>query len=360
MTTNKGSSNLTVTLDDLIALNDEILALARSGVPLQRGLLDLGHDLSGQLGKITTMLGQEMESGKSLPEALRSHGDQIPSVYRAVVEAGIGAGRLPAALEGLARTSRRVAELRRVIGMALLYPLLLLTVVCLLLAFVVPATVRAVSTSAHVQRVDEFLGAKPLVSLMDSAHLWLWAVPVGVIAMALGWWFRAGRAVAAGSNRRSYLARQIPWLGKLIYSVRVATFCELLGLLVKHQVPLAESVILAADASGDWQIRVEADDLAQRIRRGQQPESPARCPRAAIPPLLAWTLASDRPAVDLPAALSYAADTYYRRAEHLSDWTQLYLPIILTLGIGGTATILYGVLVMGPWFHFLYQLATAW
>lgn len=145
-----------------------------------------------------------------------------------------------------------------------------------------------------------------------------------------------------------------------MYSVRVATFCELLGLLVEHQVPLAEGVLLAADASGDGQIRAEAHDLAQRIGRGQPPEPATRHRRAAIPPLLAWTLAHDQPEVDLPAALSAAADTYYRRAEHLSDWSQLYLPMILTLGIGGTATIIYGILVMAPWFFFLHQLATTW
>ena len=34
-----------VTLDQLIALNDEIAALARAGVPLDQGLLHLGRDL---------------------------------------------------------------------------------------------------------------------------------------------------------------------------------------------------------------------------------------------------------------------------------------------------------------------------
>ena len=58
--------------------------------------------------------------------------------------------------------------------------------------------------------------------------------------------------------------------------------------------------------------------------------------------------------------LQYNADTFRRRAEYLADWARIYLPIILTLGIGGTATIVYGLLVMVPWFHFLYQLATTW
>ena len=39
-----------VSLDDLIALNDEIIALIRAGVPLERGLAGLADDLPGRLG----------------------------------------------------------------------------------------------------------------------------------------------------------------------------------------------------------------------------------------------------------------------------------------------------------------------
>jgi hypothetical protein len=33
--------------------------------------------------------------------------------------------------------------------------------------------------------------------------------------------------------------------------------------------------------------------------------------------------------------------------------------MILTLGIGGTAAMTYVLLVLAPWFHFLYELATS-
>ena len=40
-----------ITLDQLIALNDEMAALARAGVPLDRGLLAVGRELRGRTGK---------------------------------------------------------------------------------------------------------------------------------------------------------------------------------------------------------------------------------------------------------------------------------------------------------------------
>src|SRR3954453_21719550 len=100
-------------LEDFIALNDEIAALVRAGVPLERGLLDVGGDVRGRLGGLATSLGNRLNQGESLPEALEAEGDKFPRVYRAVVDAGLRAGRLPVALEGLATYARGFIELRQ-------------------------------------------------------------------------------------------------------------------------------------------------------------------------------------------------------------------------------------------------------
>src|SRR5262245_6985582 len=91
-----------ISLDDLIALNDEIAALARAGLPLERGLREVGRDVSGGLSRAMLSLAERMGQGATLPEALAADRDKFPPIYRAVVEAGVRAGRLPAALESLA------------------------------------------------------------------------------------------------------------------------------------------------------------------------------------------------------------------------------------------------------------------
>src|SRR3954454_5443535 len=51
-------------LEELIALNDEIAALVRAGVPLERGLLDVGGELRGRLRAIATGLGGRVGGGE--------------------------------------------------------------------------------------------------------------------------------------------------------------------------------------------------------------------------------------------------------------------------------------------------------
>ncbi|HEV3120285.1 MAG TPA: type II secretion system F family protein, partial [Isosphaeraceae bacterium] len=112
-----------MTLDEFIALNDEIAALVRVGIPLERGLLAVGKELSGKSGRLAQALAERLNRGETLQQALKAEGAAFPGIYRAVVEAGLRAGRLSVALEGLARFARSYAELRRAVALALFYPL---------------------------------------------------------------------------------------------------------------------------------------------------------------------------------------------------------------------------------------------
>ena len=53
-------------IEQLIALNDEIVSLVRGGVPLELGLRELGGDSAGALQKISQSLAARMNAGASL------------------------------------------------------------------------------------------------------------------------------------------------------------------------------------------------------------------------------------------------------------------------------------------------------
>src|SRR5688572_31403788 len=125
-----------VTLDQLAALSDEIAALARAGVPLDRGLQDLASDMPGRLGQIAEQIGKQVESGQPLEQVVAELSGALPPAYRAVLAAGLRAGRLPAALEGVAHSARRISQLRQAIGLSIVYPLVVLLVAWGLLVFV--------------------------------------------------------------------------------------------------------------------------------------------------------------------------------------------------------------------------------
>jgi len=74
-----------LTLDQLAALSEEIAALARAGVPLDRGLRELGRELPGRLGKVAAEVSGGLAAGKALDAVVAELGTALPPAYRSAV-----------------------------------------------------------------------------------------------------------------------------------------------------------------------------------------------------------------------------------------------------------------------------------
>jgi type II secretory pathway component PulF len=328
-----------MSLDDLIALNAEIAALVRAGVPLEMGLAQLGGDLPGRLGQLTAGLAQRTARGESLAQAI-GNDQQLPSAYRAVVEAGLRAGRLPAALEAVAASARRLSETYRLTAITAIYPLLVILVAwcgLLFLACVLAPRFAAMFLAFNVP------GHQFLAALARAGHsAWYWGpiVPAAVLLLMAAWWL--GAAKGRWAER---LFGWLPWTGRMLRYSRTATFLELLALLVDNETPLPEAVVLAAESSGDPRTLQLARQVAAALRNGQTQSDGG----PAFPPLVNWLLlAAGRDGALLPA-LRHAATTYHRRARHQSDLLRLFMPILLTIIVGGSVTALYALTLFAPY-----------
>lgn len=357
-----GNSNTdAITLDQLIALNDEMAALIRAGVPLEQGLEALGGDMPGQAGRMAQLLATRMSSGESLAKILADDEQTFPPVWRAVVGAGLRSGHLAAALESLSVTARRIADLRKIVGAGLVYPIVVVTLAYILFVFLLYALVPLMLSafSDLTNRSDPLLAI--LKGLGETAAWWVVPLPLIVFALLGLWWRRSGRAVWATRSAD----RPMSWTRKFgrgigfrgtIQLGRMATFSEVMSLLIGARVPLEDSMILAAEASGDRAIARAAKDLAERLRRGEQFEKHDDLP-PGLPPLMGWLLMSGDRQPDLSGALSRNAAVYRNRAARRAAWTAVYLPIWLTVFVGGTATFLCGFLTFAPLLRLFYQLS---
>jgi general secretion pathway protein F len=338
-----------LTLDQLAALSDEIAALARAGVPLDRGLRELGRELPGRLGKVAEQVSGGLGAGKALDMVVAELGTTLPPAYRTVIAAGLRAGRLPAALEDVARTARIVSQLRRSIGLSLLYPLVVLSLTwvlgLLVLIKIMPVMLGmlkdyGIASSA----LDAFLER-----LIATAAWWGPLVPL-LMLVWLGWvWYRTGR-VAAGVELHPILAfGAVRSLALMQRAARCASLAEMLALLLQHHVPLADAVELATAAVGSRTMARGGRELAERLRRGETIERPP----PDFPPLLAWTIAGGQAQGQLARTLSRSAEIYRDEASRHSQWLTLYVPIVLTIFVCGGVVFIYAMLTLGPWIAIL-------
>jgi general secretion pathway protein F len=345
-----------ISIEQLLALNEEIAALVRAGIPLDRGLLEAGRDVRGRLGRIAGALGRRLGRGESLVEALHAEERAIPPLYRAVVEAGTRAGRLPVALEGMARYVRGYAEARTAIGLALWYPLMVLALAYGLFLGLVWVVVPRFVATFETLGLTVVAPLRWLSWLSGSVEYWWPVGPIALVILLLAW-FNSGRT--SGFRARLWNGlRLFPWMSSMLSDYEAANFAELLALLLEHQVPYSSALVLAAEASGDPRLVCGARQVAAALERGEPAGTALEAvDRHAFLPLLRWVLATGQVQGSLVKALENVAELYRKRAKFQAEKLYVFLPTLLLLLIGGAAALLYGLSLFVPLTNMLRELS---
>jgi|HubBroStandDraft_6_1064221.scaffolds.fasta_scaffold66794_3 type II secretory pathway component PulF len=341
-----------ISLEDLIALNEEIAALVRAGIPLEVGL-GYSRDTPRNLRAITERLRLEMERGSSLPDALRGCGAELPPSYLALVEAGIKSNRLSDALVSAAAFARTLLEMQRSLRTSLVYPTLVLCVAygffLVMLSDLVPRMIIML-TEAH--RTPDSL-VHGLQFLSQTIVYWGPAIPAIAVAVAI--W--AG-LIPGGSQRPAVMLdrlRFVPWLRRIVNDVQSSSFCHLLALLVERNVPLPEALEVSGSASADPLLERECRQIAAELRRGQ-PLTQALQSSRRLPAFTRWMLTAGQTQGALPSVMATLGDVYRLRARSRIELFRMSAPLLLTLLLGGGAVAAYAFLVFVPMRNLLIDL----
>jgi type II secretory pathway component PulF len=354
-----------MSLDDLVALNDEIVGLVRSGVPLELGLAGWGRDLPGTLGRVVTELGDAGAQGRPLESLVADESRRFPSVYRAIVVAGIRAGRLPAALESVARSARNLREIRSAVALAVIYPLVLVLIGYGLFMFLAAYFIGSLSDLYEarppalwtwIARAGSLVTAQiPIPGLPNAGIPVVVIPPLLLVVVAIVWWLRTRRgAMVDGGSAARWLA-WIPVASRIARHSRWALLAEVFGVLVENGVPLDEALVLAADCTSDKRLTRSARAAADAIRAGA-PASQYQVQLWAFPPLLSWLVCSGASQRTLAAMAAHIADTYRRRIARDQLWLRDLLPLWLVVVIGGVVVAAYAMSIFLPFSELLEHL----
>jgi type II secretory pathway component PulF len=336
-----------MTADDLTALNEQIAAMARAGLPLDQGLASLARDMGrGKLRAVTEALARDLQAGHPLPEALARQEGKVPPYYANLVTAGVQTGRLPEVLATLAAYARTVAATRATVVESLFYPgvVLLLGVALFggLVFFVIPQFQQIFNefglTLPLLTQFVLFLGRHPVEFIL---------VPVVVVAgvVLLAW--AASRFTAGGRLRVARAVYYVPLIGTVIRAARLAAFTDLLAMLVEYGVPLPTAFRLAGAASTDPDMAARADVVQEKLAAGV-PLAEAFRGRGLVPEWVAWLASAGERRGGLAPALREIAAVYRRQVEARSAVLRSVLPPFVILATAGLLTGLFALAVMLP------------
>lgn len=339
-----------VSLDGLIALNREIIALEKARMPLEPGLLRVASSFDRPTGQLASRLSQALSSGKTLEQALQTQEESLPKLYTAIARVGASAGQLHVGLEQFATIASDVASLRRTIVLAAIYPLGLL-----LLAWML-----ALGAVSYLLPGFAWIDSEPSTSLetmqrllFGPAHLAI-VVPVVILLAACFVAWRTSRAGSGLLSGRINPAR-LPVIGRGYRLAAQACFAGLLRVLSEHQIPLPKALRLASDATGWRELAQAAHSVADDVTTGSSIDGSQSF--AQLPALVRLAFCKHADAASQTQMLQAAANAYRQQSKAWSSSVATYAPVIGTGLLGGAITAGYGLLVLQPYFNALYSLS---
>lgn len=341
------------TVDELRTFNMELAALVRAGIPLEAGLASLARSGTGGLSELAARMELQLQQGRTLVDALRMEGGAVTPIYLATVEAALRADQLPTALVALTEFGRSSEEIGQRIRLALLYPRIVTVfayiLFCFFLGVVFPQYDRFLIQEFQVE-TPWFLEA--LLVLSRGLKSFAIALPLVLIVGGLGLklWISGivGRDYLPRSDRWQ-LYRQgfwLPGVRKTYDDVEASLVSGLLSLLVRHQVPLAEALRLAAPTAASKRLAQGLELCATAIQSGADLRG-LRSIRE-LPTLLRETLVSLATTNRLVDGLDQAAIVYQRRAVRRSEWLRTMLPTLAIVVIGGGVALVYSLSIVLP------------
>ena len=325
---------------DLAHFTRQLTTLLQAGLPLLQALHLMARGLhAGALRRLLRQLARAIESGQSLSQALRGHGDVEP-IYCNLIAAGESGGRLDTVLSGLSQHLEKSIALRRALRSALVYPAAVVSVggivAVLLLVGVVPA----------FESIFQSLGA-PLPALtrwvLDLSRGLQQHGPWALLALAgAGTGFTRWRQTPAG--RRAWDRQRLRWplWRTLTRHAEAARWCRTLAILLSAGVAIHEALDSTAEVLSHGSYRRACRRIRQQLTQGHAlSDSLAQHP-TLFDPLLVQLCAVGEESGTLDTMLARMADHHEQQVDaqvaHLA--TLLEPAIMLVLGV------MLGTLVM--------------
>lgn len=313
----------------LVQFTQQLATLLGAGQPLDRALgilLDLPDDEPAR--RIIADVREAVRGGLPLSTALdRQHGI-FPPLYVNMVRAGEAGGSLEETLQRLADYLERSWQLRGRVINALVYPVIVLVVVCgalmFLLGYVVP------QFAAMFESLDVELSWFTRLVLVAGLLVrdW-WFVLLAAVLLAL-WWLDRRLRDPAFRERFDAWILQRRLAGQLVAKLETARLARTLGTLLRNGVPLITALGISRAVLGNRVLAADIESASDAVRNGVGLAA-ALAKGRHFPRLALQMVQVGEESGELDAMLLRAADTFDQETAHALDRMMAALVPVVTI-----------------------------
>ena len=318
---------------DVMFFTQELSTLLNAGVPLDRALSITGELTEhASFGFVVMDVLRILKGGRSLADSLAAHPTYFSKLYINIVRAGEASGALGPVFKRLTEFERTRDDLRGYIISSMIYPGLLMLVgfasIMILMNFVVPRFAQMFQDS----RMKMPLPTQILISVSAVVRAYGWIGLLAAIAGSVG--FYSYIRTVGGRLWWDSFRLKVPVLGDALRKAETSRFARAMETLVANNVPLVQSLGIAAAILNNTRIARSLEAVAQGVKRGEGLAAPLRR-TGEFPPLASHLLSVGEETGRLDQMFERMADIYEADTRAaIRRFTALFEPmIILVMGI---------------------------
>lgn len=252
--------------DRVLHFTRELAVMLSSGLPLDRSLSILEGLSDEGAVELIQHIRNEVRKGKSLGEAFSGRAEFSP-FYINMIRAGEASGSLEASLTRMSEYLERAKALRKMIGSALTYPLILLSVAVLSLVFLLAYVVPSFADLFTDMGGELPAPTRLVMGMGDFMADWWWLVIGGCASL----FYFSKYLFAQESFRAKFDLSVLSWplAGDLVRNLEITRFSRTLGVLLQGGVPLVAGLAIARETVSNRTLRGELDRAVVALKEGK-------------------------------------------------------------------------------------------
>ncbi|MBM64707.1 MAG: pilus assembly protein PilC [Myxococcales bacterium] len=322
------------TTKDVVIFARQFSTMIDAGLPLVQCLDILGSQAENKaFGKVIKEIKKEVESGKTLAEAMGEHPKVFDKLFTSLVHAGETGGVLDVIMQRLAVYKEKADELKKKIKSAMMYPMITIVIaaacITVLMTMVLPM---------FGKMFDDFGGTLPaltqnVIGLSDWFVANILYVFGGIAAAAIV--YILIRRNKTGHRITDMIYIKVPVLGELIRKSAVATFCRTMSTMLQSGVSIMDGLEICASAAGNDMVEEALLKTREQIAQGKPMVEPL-IDSGVFPSMVCSMIAVGEQAGALDIMLEKIADFYDGEVDTaVEGLTSMIEPFMMAF-LGGT------------------------
>lgn len=257
-----------ITTKDKIVFTRQFATLIGAGLPLAQALRTVSEQTENKkMRSVVDDILASVESGSSLKDAFSKFPDIFDKVYLALIAAGEMSGTLDESLRRVATQQEKDAAMMSKIRGALTYPVIVLVVIGLVMAFMMVQVVPQVKQLYKDMHQELPFATQILIGISDFMINFWWLVLVGI--GVAGYFFRQYLKTESGIRFAANFKLNVPLFSPLFRKLYMARFARTGQLLLSTGVAMLDMLNICGDAMNNVIVKKSIDEAGKLVQGGK-------------------------------------------------------------------------------------------